>query len=142
MVRSSPSATGQRDTGPQGSLPHGWQLLGRQNSYSGSLSSIGPSARIPPMSSSYPARTGHGSMRSSNTSGVRGSGSRRLAGPSGLGQSPTMASRVGPSSQQAPTASLLASRGRSEEHTSELQSRGHLVCRLPREKKQQETPET
>src|SRR5437870_59433 len=25
--------------------------------------------------------------------------------------------------------------GRSEEHTSELQSRGHLVCRLPHEKK-------
>src|SRR5439155_4198884 len=31
---------------------------------------------------------------------------------------------------------------RSEEHTSELQSRGHLVCRLPLEKKKQSsTPE-
>src|SRR5690625_6267594 len=30
---------------------------------------------------------------------------------------------------------FLASRQRSEEHTSELQSRGHLVCRLLREKK-------
>ena len=30
----------------------------------------------------------------------------------------------------------LASSGRSEEHTSELQSRGHLVCRLLLEKKQ------
>src|SRR5690625_6449486 len=28
---------------------------------------------------------------------------------------------------------------RSEEHTSELQSRGHLVCRLLREKKEKET---
>src|SRR5690625_6485297 len=28
---------------------------------------------------------------------------------------------------------------RSEEHTSELQSRGHLVCRLPLEKKKQNT---
>src|SRR5690625_6296412 len=28
-------------------------------------------------------------------------------------------------------------RARSEEHTSELQSRGHLVCRLMHEKKQQ-----
>src|SRR5207253_11058649 len=28
-----------------------------------------------------------------------------------------------------------AGRSRSEEHTSELQSRGHLVCRLPLEKK-------
>src|SRR5690625_729114 len=30
---------------------------------------------------------------------------------------------------------LAAERGRSEEHTSELQSRGHLVCRLLLEKK-------
>src|SRR5690625_6123048 len=29
-------------------------------------------------------------------------------------------------------------RGRSEEHTSELQSRGHLVCRLLLEKKKQQ----
>src|SRR5215208_8158737 len=31
----------------------------------------------------------------------------------------------------------VAARGRSEEHTSELQSRGHLVCRLLLEKKKQ-----
>src|SRR5690625_6861620 len=31
------------------------------------------------------------------------------------------------------------SRGRSEEHTSELQSRGHLVCRLLLEKKKHKT---
>src|SRR5439155_25464529 len=30
---------------------------------------------------------------------------------------------------------LAAARGRSEEHTSELQSRGHVVCRLLLEKK-------
>src|SRR5437870_6572437 len=30
-------------------------------------------------------------------------------------------------------------RGRSEEHTSELQSRGHLVCRLLLEKKKKKT---
>src|SRR5690625_6579958 len=30
---------------------------------------------------------------------------------------------------------LMAARSRSEEHTSELQSRGHLVCRLLPEKK-------
>src|SRR5439155_27367723 len=29
---------------------------------------------------------------------------------------------------------------RSEEHTSELQSRGHLVCRLPPEKKKRRSP--
>src|SRR5690625_6293334 len=33
------------------------------------------------------------------------------------------------------TADLLSGLGRSEEHTSELQSRGHLVCRLLLEKK-------
>ena len=31
---------------------------------------------------------------------------------------------------------------RSEEHTSELQSRGHLVCRLLLEKKKKKTEET
>src|SRR5690625_2781192 len=31
---------------------------------------------------------------------------------------------------------------RSEEHTSELQSRGHLVCRLPLEKKKEQPPKT
>src|SRR5437660_9510977 len=30
---------------------------------------------------------------------------------------------------------MIGDRGRSEEHTSELQSRGHLVCRLLLEKK-------
>src|SRR3989442_2484643 len=34
---------------------------------------------------------------------------------------------------------LLVARGRSEEHTSELQSRPHLVCRLLLEKKKQKT---
>src|SRR5439155_12071650 len=35
------------------------------------------------------------------------------------------------------TASALVASARSEEHTSELQSRGHLVCRLLLEKKNQ-----
>src|SRR5690625_5439865 len=34
-----------------------------------------------------------------------------------------------------PVKDSLRDRGRSEEHTSELQSRGHLVCRLLLEKK-------
>src|SRR5690625_6897277 len=34
-----------------------------------------------------------------------------------------------------PAFAATARRGRSEEHTSELQSRGHLVCRLLLEKK-------
>src|SRR5690625_6021093 len=33
---------------------------------------------------------------------------------------------------------IAAARPRSEEHTSELQSRGHLVCRLQLEKKEQQ----
>src|SRR5690625_6659544 len=33
------------------------------------------------------------------------------------------------------TSIVTCGRGRSEEHTSELQSRGHLVCRHPLEKK-------
>src|SRR5690625_7112239 len=43
----------------------------------------------------------------------------------------------------AASSALLITRpsGRSEEHTSELQSRGHLVCRLLLEKKKKERPE-
>src|SRR5690625_7015032 len=36
-------------------------------------------------------------------------------------------------------ATFIETDGRSEEHTSELQSRGHLVCRLLLEKKKQAT---
>src|SRR5687768_18031869 len=43
------------------------------------------------------------------------------------------AERAGPGGQRA--ARLVDHRGRSEEHTSELQSRLHLVCRLLLEKK-------
>src|SRR5690625_6410580 len=39
------------------------------------------------------------------------------------------------SSQRSPVGVLTATSSRSEEHTSELQSRGHLVCRLLLEKK-------
>src|SRR5690625_5858217 len=38
--------------------------------------------------------------------------------------------------------SPLPRRSRSEEHTSELQSRGHLVCRLLLEKKKRKTKQT
>src|SRR2546422_4335216 len=44
------------------------------------------------------------------------------------------------SGRPAPGALLLALRGRSEEHTSELQSRLHLVCRLLLEKKKSQAP--
>src|SRR5437870_9746291 len=41
----------------------------------------------------------------------------------------------------APPGTTALSRPRSEEHTSELQSRGHLVCRLLLEKKKKKTKE-
>src|SRR5437660_2866493 len=46
--------------------------------------------------------------------------------------------RIGTSSGQNTSAGGLVDVFRSEEHTSELQSRGHLVCRLLLEKKKQE----
>src|SRR5207253_9641256 len=39
------------------------------------------------------------------------------------------------------TVMVLSTRSRSEEHTSELQSRGHLVCRLLLEKKNRDIDE-
>src|SRR5690625_6067698 len=44
-----------------------------------------------------------------------------------------------PSTPPKPTARLSRKLPRSEEHTSELQSRGHLVCRLLLEKKKKMT---
>src|SRR5437660_3811504 len=58
-------------------------------------------------------------------------------------KSANCASRVGLQVSSGPT---LLAQFRSEEHTSELQSRGHLVCRLLLEKKKQKkksnTPDT
>src|SRR5690625_5515612 len=55
------------------------------------------------------------------------------------------ASRIGRARDQAtkasPYAIALTRATRSEEHTSELQSRGHLVCRLLLEKKKQKQDE-
>src|SRR3989442_11247365 len=52
---------------------------------------------------------------------------------------PSWSCRTITSRTAAPTAgSSTACRGRSEEHTSELQSRPHLVCRLLLEKKKNE----
>src|SRR5690625_5529206 len=50
--------------------------------------------------------------------------------PSGEPSDPKLARDLEPGSRAS-----FGSEGRSEEHTSELQSRGHLVCRLPLEKK-------
>src|SRR5436305_8025756 len=53
--------------------------------------------------------------------------------------SPSVRTANGPR-RPGPTASSAS--GRSEEHTSELQSRPHLVCRLLLEKKKTNTPTT
>src|SRR5690625_6128037 len=52
--------------------------------------------------------------------------------------SSTMRTGVG---ETMPALAEITARRRSEEHTSELQSRGHLVCRLLLEKKKKHQPE-
>src|SRR5690625_6100148 len=66
-----------------------------------------------------------------------------LLGPSGCGKTTTMRCIAG---FEEPTNGIVKIGGnvvndveRSEEHTSELQSRGHLVCRLLLEKKKKNT---
>src|SRR5690625_5366866 len=49
-----------------------------------------------------------------------------------------MGSRLSHSASSSPAPSSIKRRQRSEEHTSELQSRGQLVCRLLLEKKNQQ----
>src|SRR5437870_10617693 len=66
----------------------------------------------------------------------RRDGGHRGSSDSGR-RSPSRAGTSGRRSRSASGSPRLAGRrgGRSEEHTSELQSRGHLVCRLLLEKK-------
>src|SRR5439155_26905128 len=54
---------------------------------------------------------------------------------------PPPAPPLDPADAAGSRAQVLLDIGRSEEHTSELQSRGHLVCRLLLEKKKQHTEE-
>src|SRR3712207_7163496 len=63
----------------------------------------------------------------------RGAGGGHPAGRQTAGDGPAMVARAGPVQQGAPAASERC--WRSEEHTSELQSRQYLVCRLLLEKK-------
>src|SRR5207253_8638248 len=69
----------------------------------------------------------------------RAAGGRRRVRGRSPGSAGGRARRAGSVSERRVVAAVPQSRGgtRSEEHTSELQSRGHLVCRLLLEKKKQ-----
>src|SRR5260221_9120667 len=87
--------------------------------------------RRPPRSTLFPYTTLFRSLRTktrSSPSGARGSPSCAVAAP----HSPTISA----ANTSPPTFTV---RGRSEEHTSELQSHSDLVCRLLLEKKKKRT---
>src|SRR3712207_8791181 len=85
--------------------------------------------RRPPRSTLFPYTTLFRSTPPSRRSARRPAGS-----PSRRTREPTCAAPAAPPSARSPR-SVLPVRPRSEEHTSELQSRQYLVCRLLLEKK-------
>src|SRR3989442_7566002 len=89
--------------------------------------------RRPPRSTLFPYTT---LFRSCNDHAGDHAGLLRHARGLNVAQRRTMA-RLAPFR---PPEGRLRSRRRSEEHTSELQSRPHLVCRLLLEKKKRDTP--
>src|SRR5690625_6009240 len=68
-----------------------------------------------------------------------GSGSTRVPSPGSETTSPEAVSIFGASEPVSASPPVGPDQKRSEEHTSELQSRGHLVCRLLLEKKKKHT---
>src|SRR5690625_6022171 len=60
---------------------------------------------------------------------------RDVSGQEKIGGNPTLTQRIKREAYLKAAHNATAKPGRSEEHTSELQSRGHLVCRLLLEKK-------
>src|SRR2546422_5979534 len=99
--------------------------------------------RRPPRSTLFPYTT---LFRSQVQGGASGTGA--LVGASvgfagglaaGLGLSSSLCSDGGCSNAGGGTAGIAIGATRSEEHTSELQSRLHLVCRLLLEKKKKKT---
>src|SRR5690606_40198481 len=71
--------------------------------------------------------------------GIRGPSTRSSAGSSARGRSVSSAMAGATSTRPSGRASSASARRRSEEHTSELQSRENLVCRLLLEKKNKAT---
>src|SRR5947209_11603499 len=83
--------------------------------------------RRPPRSTLFPYTTLFRSSRAASRGEIRSSSSRGA----------TMDTATAFSSRQAPASRRPDCQERSEEHTSELQSRQYLVCRLLLEKKKQ-----
>src|SRR3712207_8035670 len=92
--------------------------------------------RRPPRSTLFPYTTLFRSLRSSETmrATVQPQGRKMRASPTFAGSM-----RRPETTRYSPTLSGCSSSGRSEEHTSELQSRQYLVCRLLLEKKKKNT---
>src|SRR2546422_2645635 len=72
---------------------------------------------------------------SAGRSGTRPAHGRRLSGPAGRPVAPSGGTAPAPCRRPDPDKGIRSRTRRSEEHTSELQSRLHLVCRLLLEKK-------
>src|SRR3712207_8252531 len=85
--------------------------------------------RLPPRSTLFPYTTLFRSSSAASTGGAR-------SGSSGSGSSGLSPSDVALTARS----NTSSRRSRSEEHTSELQSRQYLVCRLLLEKKTTVTP--
>src|SRR3712207_7155232 len=100
--------------------------------------------RRPPRSTLFPYTT---LFRSTAATAIAVSTTRRLANSS-LASHPTAATAAVPSATvtargvQKRSSTSRRAAARSEEHTSELQSRQYLVCRLLLEKKKKQNPET
>src|SRR3712207_8284985 len=98
--------------------------------------------RRPPRSTLFPYTTLFRSTRGPRASQLRAASLAALPGPSGLvdhhEEGPSQQRQdTGPGGARRPGAAGVL--GRSEEHTSELQSRQYLVCRLLLEKKKKDT---
>src|SRR5947208_7406132 len=90
--------------------------------------------RRPPRSTLFPYTTLFRSLRDDASRIDRGQGTR-VGGVVGRGREGAAPGRRGIE----PVGSVRRAAGRSEEHTSELQSPDHLVCRLLLEKKKNQT---
>src|SRR5207253_11077689 len=93
------------------------------------LSSFLSMIRRQPRSTLFPYTTLFRSHVRPGAGGTQTGRRRGERGASGRRRRPARRERARPGGRRA------AARARSEEHTSELQSRGHLVCRLLLEKK-------